>query len=100
MLKTNIGSLNLATCVYNGSGPLTSTIEDLCRIGESASGAIVSKTATFAPHKKTNESCSIKKFDLGNLGFGTINSEGLSNGGIEYCKCHYIIMIFDHTVCH
>ena len=46
-LQTSVCGLQLSSCIYNASGPRTGSIEALEKIALSASGAVLSKSATL-----------------------------------------------------
>jgi dihydroorotate dehydrogenase (fumarate) len=86
-LETNVAGIALKSCVYNASGPRTGSIEALEKIGTSASGAILSKSATLVKQDGNQLPRFINKIYLGDqIGQGSMNSEGLPNAGIDYCK--------------
>jgi len=77
-LKTTVAGIPLDCCVYNASGPRTGTTAALCKIANSASGAVLAKSATCLeqrgnplPRTWVSEESSM-------------NSEGLPNSGIDY----------------
>lgn len=85
MLATSIAGIELDCCIYNASGPRTGSIDALQKIGNSKSGAILSKSATLAAQDGNEMPRFINKIDLGNsLCDGSVNSEGLPNYGIDY----------------
>mmetsp|Transcript_4196 Transcript_4196/g.4356 ORF Transcript_4196/g.4356 Transcript_4196/m.4356 type:complete len:386 (+) Transcript_4196:63-1220(+) len=85
MLKTTVAGFDLDCCVYNASGPRTGTIEALEKIGSSKSGVILSKSATLNAQDGNALPRFINKIELGpGLCDGSMNSEGLPNGGIDY----------------
>lgn len=87
MLATSVAGLKLPCCVYNASGPRTQSIEALEKIGESKSGAILSKSTTLEKQTGNPLPRFVQKIDLGpGVCEGSINSEGLPNEGIDYCK--------------
>ena len=84
-LETEIAGMKLPCCIYNASGPRTGTIEALAKIGSSASGAILSKSATLVAQDGNPLPRFVNKIHLGDVvGQGSINSEGLPNMGIDY----------------
>lgn len=109
-LSTNIGGLGLKCCVYNASGPRCGTLEALLKIGESGSGAIVSKSATLEKQDGNELPRSLRNLYLGDgLCEGSFNSEGLPNLGIDnYIQAEtelrrfddkpYIVSLSGHTV--
>ena len=87
MLKTKIADIDLESCIYNASGPRTGSVEALAKIGLSRSGAILSKSATLIKQDGNPLPRFVNKIQLGDFCDGSINSEGLPNLGIDYCKC-------------
>lgn len=87
MLETTVAGVHLDCCIYNASGPRTGTVEALSKLGSSKSGVILSKSATLLPQEGNPLPRFINKIELGPaLCDGSMNSEGLPNGGIDYCK--------------
>ena len=85
MLDTTVAGLELDCCIYNASGPRTGSIDALQKIGNSKSGAILSKSATLIAQDGNEMPRFINKLDLGaTLCEGSVNSEGLPNYGIDY----------------
>lgn len=86
-LSTTVAGIPLDCCIYNASGPRTGSIEALEKIGESKSGAVLSKSATKLKQDGNPLPRFVNKVTLGD-GYceGSINSEGLPNAGIDYCK--------------
>ena len=85
MLATSVAGIDLDCCVYNASGPRTGSIDALQKIGNSKSGAILSKSATLVAQDGNDMPRFINKIDLGkSLCDGSVNSEGLPNYGIDY----------------
>ncbi len=76
-LSTIIAGADLNSCIYNASGPLCSTAQELHAIGKSAAGAILSKSATL---EKRQGNPSPRYVDTS---WGSINSMGLPNEGYE-----------------
>lgn len=76
-LSTNISGVKLETCVFNASGPLDETLEQLEVIGKSASSAIMMKSCTREPREGN------PKPRYADLEYGSINSMGLPNLGYE-----------------
>ena len=79
-ISTTIAGIELCSCVYNASGPRTGSSAALAKIAGSASGAILTKSATVAsqignPQPRTWHSPDDK---------ASMNSEGLPNSGIDY----------------
>lgn len=77
-LSTYIGEIELKSCIYNASGPLCTEAQELCDIGKSYAGAILSKSATLE-ERAGNESPRYVE-----TSWGSINSMGLPNNGYEY----------------
>ena len=77
-LSTTIAGISLETCIYNASGPLCATEEELDVIGKSAAGAILSKSATLE-YREGNPQPRYYE-----TSWGSINSMGLPNEGFEY----------------
>ena len=85
--STTIAGIFLPCCVYNASGPRTQSIEALQKIGDSQAGCILSKSTTLEKQMGNSLPRAIQKIDLGSSYCeGSINSEGLPNEGIDYCK--------------
>jgi len=82
MLRSNVGGISLDCCVYNAAGPRTSTLEELVAIGESRSGAILSKSTTPACQKGNPKFPQI--IDLGEHCSGSFNTAGISDHEINY----------------
>mmetsp|Transcript_35282 Transcript_35282/g.69211 ORF Transcript_35282/g.69211 Transcript_35282/m.69211 type:complete len:377 (+) Transcript_35282:22-1152(+) len=82
MLSTSIGGITLDCCIYNASGPKTGHVSDLVNISKSASGAVLSKSATLKS-QRGNELPRLQKIELAK-NTSSINSEGLPNSGIDY----------------
>lgn len=77
-LQTTLAQSELKSCLFNASGPLCSTEEELDGIGESAAGAILSKSATL---EQRAGNPSPRYVDTP---WGSINSMGLPNEGYKY----------------
>ena len=86
MLETTIGGVKLDCCIYNESAPRTGSVEALVKIGKSRSGAILSKSSTLVAQDGNPLPRFVNKIKLGDYCEGSINSEGLPNLGIDYCK--------------
>ena len=85
MLRTSFGGQEVACCVYNASGPRTNSIEALAKIGESAAGVILAKSATLKAQDGNPLPRFVNKIPLGDDACqGSVNSEGLPNHGIDY----------------
>jgi dihydroorotate dehydrogenase (fumarate) len=70
--------------VYNASGPRTGSVDALQKVGNSKSGAILSKSATLVAQDGNDLPRFLNKIDLGPVCEGSVNSEGLPNYGIDY----------------
>ncbi|MCB1651034.1 MAG: dihydroorotate oxidase [Alphaproteobacteria bacterium] len=77
-LSTQVAGVVLPSCIYNASGPLCSHEDELHVIGQSASGAILSKSATREKRMGNEEPRYV------DTGWGSINSMGLPNEGYLY----------------
>jgi dihydroorotate dehydrogenase (fumarate) len=86
MLQTTIAGIPLSNCIYNASGPRTASVEALMKIGQSSAGAVLSKSATLTEQSGNPLPRFVNKLPLGEYCEGSINSEGLPNLGIDYCK--------------
>jgi dihydroorotate dehydrogenase (fumarate) len=86
MLHTTVAGIDLECCVYNASGPRTGSVEALAKIASSKTGAVVSKSATLLKQDGNPLPRFVNKVELGEYCQGSINSEGLPNSGIDYCK--------------
>jgi dihydroorotate dehydrogenase (fumarate) len=86
MLKTTVAGIELECCVYNASGPRTGSIEALVKIAESKAGAVLAKSATLLKQDGNPLPRFVNKVELGDYCQGSINSEGLPNAGVDYCK--------------
>jgi dihydroorotate dehydrogenase (fumarate) len=76
----------LECCIFNASGPRTGTVESLMKIAGSESGAVLSKSATLVKQDGNRLPRFINKIKLETYCDGALNSEGLPNAGIDYCK--------------
>lgn len=86
-LQTAIAGIRLPSCIYNASGPRSGSAEALLKIAESNAGAVLSKSATLLKQDGNALPRFVNKISLGNQYCeGSINSEGLPNLGIDYCK--------------
>ena len=84
-LATSVGGIELDSCIYNASGPRTNSVEMLVKIGESNSGAVLSKSATLLKQTGNPMPRFVKEVGLGeDKCHGSMNSEGLPNMGIDY----------------
>jgi len=77
-MRTEIAGHTLGFCVWNASGPLCSTVNQLEALGRSASPVMQAKSATFEPRtgNPLPRWWASEKI--------SINSEGLPNKGIHY----------------
>lgn len=75
--KTSIAGINLSHCIFNASGPLCKTLEELETIGRSNSSAIMTKSCTLE-ERQGNPEPRYKDIE-----FGSINSMGLPNLGYK-----------------
>lgn len=97
MLETTVAGVHLDCCIYNASGPRTGTVEALSKLGTSKSGVILSKSATLLPQEGNPLPRFINKIELGPaLCDGSMNSEGLPNGGIDYCKPLFSLKVLQY----
>ena len=78
LLKTQIGNLQLRTCLYNASGPKCTSSEELLELENSKSSCILSKSSTLEYRQGNPEP---RYWDHE---FGSINSMGLPNKGYHY----------------
>ncbi|HRI27042.1 MAG TPA: dihydroorotate oxidase [Chitinophagales bacterium] len=85
-LQTQIGNIQLPSCIYNASGARCSTGEELTALAQSEAGAVLSKSCTEA-YREGNPSPRYYETDL-----GSINSMGLPNLGCafyaDYARTH------------
>lgn len=86
MLSTNVAGIHMNSCVWNASGPRCGTIEAIRNIGHSSAGAIVSKSATSMENHGNPLPRFVNNINIGEHCMGSLNSEGLPNKGIDYCK--------------
>ncbi len=77
-ISTTIGTVELRSCIYNASGPLCATKEELNNIGKSKAGAIISKSST-EQYREGNPKPRYFENEL-----GSINSMGLPNMGLDF----------------
>lgn len=75
-LKAEIAGIELNPCIMNASGPRSTEWHELIELGNSRSGAIVIKSATFEPrqgnlkpHYFENSFGAIRAMGLPNLGY-------------------------------
>lgn len=78
LITTKIANSVLPSCIYNASGPLCTSKDELHAIGKSKAGAILSKSATLEK-RLGNETPRYVDTQ-----WGSINSMGLPNEGYEY----------------
>ncbi len=78
-LRTTIGTLEIAPCVFNASGPLSTRDEELWALAESDAGAVVLKSATLEPRAGNPE----PRLWRDSLRGTSLNSNGLCNLGCE-----------------
>lgn len=76
-ISTKIASTKFESCIFNTSGPLDTTLEELEVIAKSASSAITMKSCTIEPR----EGNPLPRY--ADLEFGSINSMGLPNLGYK-----------------
>ncbi len=86
MLNTVIAGVPIGCCIYNASGPRTGAVEALVKIADSQAGAVLCKSATLNKQDGNQLPRFVNKVVLGDRCQGSLNSEGLPNAGIEYCK--------------
>ncbi len=77
-VATQFAGLQLQSCIYNASGPWCTTKKELMDIGQSAAGAIITKSCTLL----AREGNPTPRYFENNL--GSINSMGLPNKGYQY----------------
>lgn len=77
-ISTAIAGNHMVSCLYNASGPLCSTHDELRQVGSSSAGAILSKSATLKQRDGNEEPRYVETT------WGSINSLGLPNEGYEY----------------
>jgi len=77
-LSTTLAGQKLETCIYNASGPLCTTEEELDALGQSAAGAILSKSATLEFRAGNEQPRYVE------TKWGSINSMGLPNEGYKF----------------
>ena len=84
---TTEAGIPLVSCVSNARGPRTGSVEPLLNIAQTKAGAVLSKSATLMKQDGNTLPRFVNKIDLGETYCqGSINSEGLPNLGIDYCK--------------
>jgi dihydroorotate dehydrogenase (fumarate) len=77
-LSTNLAGFSLSNCIYNASGAKCMTETDLLDLIKSDSGALVTKSCTISPREGNPEPRYV------DLDYGSINSMGLPNGGVDF----------------
>lgn len=77
-LSTSIAGIFFPSCIYNASGALCTTRDELAAIGNSYAGAILSKSCTLESRTGNPEPRYQK------LPFGSINSMGIPNAGYKF----------------
>ena len=77
-LKSSISSLELSSCIYNASGPLCTTLEELKNLDNSSSSIVLSKSCTILERQGNPE----PRYYHNNT--FSINSMGLPNKGYQY----------------
>lgn len=87
-LSTHWAGVSLSSCIVNASGAWCSTFEELMDLTKSASGAVLTKSATLYPREGNVEP---RYFQWAQ---GSINSMGLPNLGIDF----YLDFIRSHRV--
>ena len=78
MLKTEFKNISLSNCIFNASGPLCSTREDLLKLNNSNTCIVLSKSSTI-DLREGNPKPRYYDHDL-----GSINSMGLPNLGYQF----------------
>ena len=78
MLRTEFKKISLSTCIYNASGPICSTRDELLKLNDSNSCIVLSKSSTISL-REGNPKPRYYDHDL-----GSINSMGLPNLGYKF----------------
>jgi dihydroorotate dehydrogenase (fumarate) len=78
LLSVELAGIRLPTCLYNASGPRSGTAEALRKVADSASGAVLTKSATLLPQNGNPQPRTY------HAAIASFNSEGLPNNGIDY----------------
>ncbi len=78
-IATNIGGVNLKTCIFNASGCWCTTRDELTDLVNSDAGAVVSKSGTVKL-RKGNPEPRLHTTDT----YGSINSMGVPNLGFDF----------------
>ena len=73
--------LTLSSVIYNSSTPATSTHFQLKRVGESKSGAVVTKSCTVVPITPSSD---FKRYEYDTETQTSYNRNGLINKGVDY----------------
>lgn len=79
-LSTTVAGIRLTTCLYNASGPRSGTAAALQKVAKSASGAVLTKSATLESQTGNPQPRTWHSAD----NMASLNSEGLPNSGIDY----------------
>lgn len=79
-LTTNLGGIELKSCLWNAAGAQCTSLEELYELGNSQAGAILSKSCTLEP-REGNEH---PRYYQQDQPFLTINSTGLANHGYRF----------------
>ena len=77
-ISTNIGNLKLNKCIYNASGPLCTSLNELIDLNNSSTPCILTKSCTL----ENRVGNPIPRYYDNHM--GSINSMGLPNQGIKY----------------
>jgi len=77
-ISAEISGVKFDGCIYNASGPLDTTFDELKKIGESDASAILMKSCTLLPREGNPEP------RYKDIEGGSINSMGLPNMGYKY----------------
>ena len=77
-IETKIGSISLASCIYNASGAACVSEEELDNLLKGQSGAIIAKSCTENYREGNPEPRYVE------VPLGSINSMGLPNHGVDY----------------
>ena len=79
-IKTTIAGCQLESAIWNAAGALCTSLEELQSLGQSESGAILSKSCTLEPREGNSQP---RYYHLKDP-FTTINSTGLANLGYQF----------------
>ncbi len=77
-ISTKLAGIQLDNCLFNASGPLCTSAEQLHDLGKSQAGAIMSKSCTLEYRSGNPEPRYV------DTPWGSINSMGLPNNGYQY----------------